>query len=77
MGNFIRIYGLFSQQSIYFYFAYQIILLYVLPIVTELGWSTHGSFSATPSVSEGESSLKANSSNSSRTASNASQMEVN
>lgn len=75
MGNFIRIYGLFSQQSIYFYFAYQ--MLYVLPIVTELGWSTHGSFSANPSVSEGESSLKANSSNSSRIASNASQMEVN
>lgn len=44
--------------------------------VSELGWSTHGSFSTTPSVSDGESSQKANSSNSSRTASNASQMEV-
>lgn len=52
-------------------------LLRFFSIVSELGWSTHGSFSATPSVSEGESSLKANSSNSSRTASNASQMEVN
>lgn len=66
----------FLNKAFTFILLIRCILLYVLPIVTELGWSTHGSFSATPSVSEGESSLKANSSNSSRTASNASQMEV-